>query len=238
MSPRHLIVPTAVATALVLAACSGGGDDAATTTATTVPATTAPATTAPATTAPAPVAEPLFGSVGGFVAAYTAVGGSGATQGTEFALTEDALTTGPIDDPLGDTGFISVEAIPSGVIGGAADADGAVTALFVFVDPLTGSAAPAVLSLLGSMVATPARFDEAAFAREYRSLAIEAAVRADDQIWYPSTNDSGHSVVVTVVKGAAGSNNLVEVAIVPIADEEAAKAAVKPLRNAVFSLVA
>jgi hypothetical protein len=234
---RSLTIPTVVA-ALMLPACSGGTDDTVATTAASSTAATAVAPTTLAPTTVAPSAAPLFGSLGGFVAAYTAVGGSGATQGTEFALTEDGLTTGTIDSELGDTGFISVEAIPSGVIGGATSADGAVTSVFVFVDPLTASAAPAVLSLIGSMVATPARFDEAGFAQEYRSLAIEASVRADDQIWYPSTNGSGHSVVVSVVQGAAGSNNLIEVAIVPIVDEAAAKAAVKPLRNAVFSLVA
>ena len=241
--PLPLAATCVAALALVLAACSGGDGDTAP--ATTAPASTTPATTTPATTTPATVpttaatapAEPLFGSLGGFVAAFTAVGSSGATQGTEFALTEAGLTTGSIDSDLGETGFITVDAIPSGALGGAVDAGGEVTSVFVFVDPLTLTAAPAVLSLLAAMLPTPAQFDQATFAQEYRGLASDAAFRADDQLWYPSTNGSGHSLVATVVEGASGSNNLVEVAVVPIADEAAAKAAVRPLRNAVFSLV-
>jgi hypothetical protein len=205
-----------------VAACSGGDG-----------ATSSTTTTAAALVA----AEPLFPSLSGFVAAFTAVGSSGATQGAEFALDDDTMTTGAIDSELGTSGFISLDAIPSGAIGGSTDDDGAVTSVFVFVDPLTTGAAPAVLSLLATTIASEAQFDQAAFAEQYRALAADAAIRVGDQVWVPSTNDSGHSIVVTVVEGASGGNDLVEVAIVPVADEGAAKAAAKPLRNAVFGLV-
>ena len=214
---------------LLATACSGG-DDASV-------ATTAPPTTvAPATTVADGEARSLFGSVGGFVAAFTAVGGSGATQGAQpIPLTEDALTRGPL--PSGGEGFVSVEAIPSGVVGGTIDDDGAVTSVFVFLDPLTASAANAVISLLASTMATPAQFDQIAFAEEYRSLALDAEFNADKQSWTPSANDSGHSLVTTIVEGVGDGHNLIEVAIVPIADEAAALAAVKPIRNEVFGLV-
>ena len=218
---------------LLLPACSGDDDESAATKAPVI----SPPTTAPATTAAAVEARPLFGSLGGFVNAFVAIGQSGATQGAEpFALTEDSLTRGTI--PSGGEGFVSVDTIPSGVIGGTLDGDGAVTALFVFLDPLTASAAPAVISLLGSTIATPAEFDQAGFAEEYRQLALDAAFTAGDQRWTPSSNDSGHSLVTTVGEGVNGGHNLIEVAIVPIADEAGALAAVKPIRNEVFGLVA
>jgi hypothetical protein len=44
--------------------------------------------------------------------------------------------------------------------------------------------------------------------------------------------------VTTVVAGAAGSNNLIEVAIVPVTDEADAMAAVRPIRNEVIGLLA
>jgi hypothetical protein len=214
-----------LAAALVATGCSGGDDESQ-------------ATTVPAATTVAPIAaEPLFGSLGGFVAAFVAIGQSGATQGAEpFLLTEAALTRGPI--PSGGEGFVSTDVIPSGVIGGTLDDDGAVTAVFVFLDPLTASAAPAVISLLGSTIATPAQFDQAAFAEEYRTLALDAEFNAGKQSWTASSNASGHSLVTTIVEGASGGHNLIEVAIVPIADEATALAAVKPIRNEVFGLVA
>ena len=140
-----------LAVALMATACSGG-DDASVV-----------ATTVPATTVAVVEVDPLFGTVGGFVAAFTAVGGSGATSGAQpIPLTEDVLTRGPL--PRGGEGFVSVEAIPSGVVGGTVDDDGAVTSVFVFLDPLTASAANAVVSLLASTMATPAQFDQVAFA--------------------------------------------------------------------------
>ncbi len=181
--------------------------------------------------------EPLFGSLSGFVAAFVAVGEAGITAGAEpFPLTASELTTGPL--PTGGEGFVTADAIPNGVLGGTVDADGAVTAVFVFLDPVAASAAPAVISLLGTTIATPATFDQAAFAAEYRQLALEAPSSAGEQRWTPSSNGSGHSLVTTVVEGASGSGNLIEVAIVPVADEVAAKAAVKPIRNAVIGLLA
>ena len=229
VAPKFLLSLTALglATALVGNGCSGGGEAQAT----TVPATTVPATTV------APIdAEPLFGSLGGFVSAFVAIGQSGATQGAEpFPLTEEGLTRGAI--PSGGEGFVSVDVIPSGVIGGTLDDAGAVTSVFVFLDPLTASAAPAVISLLGSTIATPAQFDQAAFAEEYRALALDAEFSADKQSWTPSSNASGHSLVTTIVEGVSGGHNLIEVAIVPIADEATSIAAVKPIRNEVFGLV-
>jgi hypothetical protein len=212
-----------VAVALLAAACSGGDDGSV-------------ATTTPATTAGPVAAEPLFGSVGAFVAAFVAVGESGVTQGAQpIPLTEDGLTRGPL--PSGGEGFVSVEAVPSGVVGGTLDGGGAVTSVFVFLDPLTGSAANAVISLLASTLDTPAQFDQAAFAEEYRALALDAEFSAGKQSWTPSSNASGHSLVTTIVEGVGTGHNLIEVAIVPIADEAAALAAVKPIRNEVFGLV-
>lgn len=244
---RRTVVP-AVCLAVCLSACSGGDGDAGgdgagsaaspttisgattNTSATTVP--TVPATSA----APSVAADPLFPSVSGFVAAFVGVGESGATQGAAaFPLTLDGLVTGPLAS--GGDGFISVDAIPNGLIGGTSDADGAVTAVFVFLDPLAASAAPAVISLLGTTIATPAEFDQAAFAQEYRALALESSARAGDQVWTPSTNGSGHSIVTSVIDRTDGGGSLIEVAIVPYGDEAAAKAAVKPIRNEVIGLV-
>ncbi len=227
--------------AVVAGGCSNGGDDAADVTPappTAAPATAAPATGAPASNRPAEPTAPLFATLGDFVVAFDSVGASGAIPaGSMLSLADAAMTTGPLL-PSGGDGFVTAEAIPSGILGGTLDADGAVAAVFVFVDPLTASAAPAVLSLIATMAATPAQFDQSAFAIEYRQLAIEAASRVDDQFWTPSTNGSGHSLVTTVVGGASGSNNLIEVAIVPIADEAEAKAAVRPIRNEVIGLLA
>ncbi len=230
---------TLVTAALVTVACGGGGgddggdDDAG---GVTVGSTTPVTVGTDGSVAPAVAPAPLFESLGGFIAAFDAVGGSGALpDGAPFSVAAAVMTTGPL--PSGGDGFVSADAIPNGILGGTLDADGRVTAAFVFVDPLTLSAAPAVLSLLGTTVATPAEFDQSAFAIEYRQLAIEAASRADDQFWSPSANGSGHSLVTTVVAGAAGSNNLIEVAIVPFADEADAMAAVRPIRNEVIGLL-
>lgn len=234
---RPRLVPTLVlTTALAAGACSAGDDAGTATTIAAAPDTTAAVTTA-VTTATAEPSAPLFGSLGGFIAAFDAVGGSGALpDGAPFSVAEATMTTGPL--PSGGDGFVSADAIPNGLLGGTLDADGRVTAVFVFVDPLTASAAPAVLSLLGTTIVTPAEFDQSAFAIEYRQLAIEASVRADDQVWTPSANGSGHSLVTTVVAGAAGSNNLIEVAIVPFGDEATAIGAVRPIRNEVIGLLA
>ena len=86
-------------------------------------------------------------------------------------------------------------------------------------------------------MATPAQFDQVAFAEEYRALALDAEFNAGKQSWTPSSNDSGHSLVTTIVEGVGSGHNLIEVAIVPIADEAGALAAVKPIRNEVFGLV-
>lgn len=241
---RIRLVAALVIAATVAVACGGdggggGGDDGGDEDAgaATVPSTPQTTSAAARSTIPAAVPAPLFGSLGGFIAAFDAVGGSGALpDGAPFSVAEAAITTGPL--PSGGDGFVSADAIPNGILGGTLDADGQVNAVFVFVDPLTASAAPAVLSLLGTTVATPAEFDQTAFAIEYRQLAIEAASRADDQFWSPSANGSGHSLVTSVVAGAAGSNNLIEVAIVPFTDEADAMAAVRPIRNEVIGLLA
>jgi hypothetical protein len=86
-------------------------------------------------------------------------------------------------------------------------------------------------------MATPAQFDQVAFAEEYRTLALDAEFNAGKQSWTPSSNGSGHSLVTTIVEGVGNGHNLIEVAIVPIADEASALAAVKPIRNEVFGLV-
>jgi hypothetical protein len=233
-SRRSHLAPLLAIASVALAACSAG-DELADIPETSIAAPTTPAPTTPAPAGAAPAA--LFGSLGGFITAFDAVGTSGAVpDGTGFGVAEATMVTGAL--PSGGEGFVTADAIPNGLLGGTRDDAGEVTAVFVFVDPLTAAAAPAVLSLIGTMLATPAEFDQPAFAVEYRRLAIEASSRADAQVWTPSTSGSGHSIVTTVVAGAAGSNNLIEVAVVPFADEADAKAAVRPMRNEVVGLLA
>jgi len=241
--------------ALLAAGCSGSDDTADTADATTTPstvATTAPPTTdAPTTTAaitttaapngttaPSNAAAPLplFASVDAFVARYDADNAAAAEQGYErFELTTDQLVTGPL--PSGATGFVAAELYDAGILGGTTGASGEVTSVYVLFDPDGTTAVPALISLLTSTIGSPAVFDITTFTEEYTVVALEAATRAGDQIWSPSINNSGHSIVVTVVAGTEGGDNLIEVAIIPVADEAEAKAAVGAARPALLSLV-
>jgi hypothetical protein len=181
--------------------------------------------------------EPLFPSLSGFVAAFVAIGQSGSLgEAATFDLRREALTVGPVDAATAPNGFLSLDAIPSGAIGGTYTDDDNVTAVLLFLDPRTATAPSAVLSLIGATIASAASFDQAAFITQYTELAVDAANLAGEQRWLASKNGSGHSIVTTVVAGDTPEANLVEVAIVPYADEAAAKAAVKPIRNAVFAL--
>lgn len=224
---------------VLTAACSSGDDGATSTTAT--PSTAAPTTRVPTTSAPttAPVddaTEPVFGSLLGFLSAFTAVGPA-VTPGSEpFALSTDSVTRGTI--ATGESAFVSATGIPGGIIGGTLGDDDAVTAAFVFVDPATPTAGTAVLSLVAATIASQAEFDQPAFIQSYGDVTADLANRAGEQRWQPSTNGSGHSLVTTVVEGVEGGGNLIEVAIVPFAAEDDALAAVKPLRNAVIGLAA
>lgn len=180
--------------------------------------------------------EPVFPSLSGFIAAYTAIGPA-ATPGSEaFPLTLDGLVRGPL--ATGEEGWVDVASIPNAIIGGTLDADEGVNAVFVFVDPASTAAGTAVISLVGATIASNAEFDQPAFVQAYGELAADAATSVGEQRWQPSANGSGHSLVTSIVEGAGGTGNLIEVAIVPIADEAGAKAAVKPLRNAVIGLAA
>lgn len=230
---------------LTTAACDGGPTSVGATTAptTTAPTTTVPTTIVPTTTVPTTTVdvgvgvatEAVFGSLLGFLSAYTSIGPA-VTPGTEaFALTTDSVTRGTI--ATGEEAFVSASGIPGGIIGGTLDDDEAVTAVFVFVDPATPAAGTAVLSLVAATVASRAAFDQPAFVQAYGDLTADLAGRAGEQRWQPTTNGSGHSLVTTVVEGVGGGN-LIEVAIVPFAGEAEARAAVKPLRNQVIGLLA
>jgi hypothetical protein len=229
MKRTALIVATG---ALALVACSGDGSPVAS----TAPVPTLLAAVADAADG-AVAAGPMFPSLSGFVAAFVAIGESGAVaQAATFDLRREALTIGPVDAATGPNGFLSLDAIPSGAVGGTYADDDSVTAVFLFLDPRTPTAASAVLSLIGATIASAASFDQAAFITQYTELASDAANRTGEQRWLASENGSGHSIVTTIVAGDTPEANLVEVAIVPYADEAAAKAAVKPIRNAVFAL--
>lgn len=236
-----------VAGLVVLAPACSSSDDAGTdtlsapTTSTDATSTDATSTTGTDTSAPAtaPVddaTEPAFGSLLGFLSAYTAVGPA-VTPGSEpFALSPDTVTRGTIT--TGEAAFVSTTGIPGGIIGGTLGDDDAVTAAFVFVDPSSPTAGTAVLSLVAATIASRTEFDQPAFIQSYGDVTADLANRAGEQRWQPSTNGSGHSLVTTVVEGAEGGSNLIEVAIVPFAGEADALAAVKPLRNEVIGLVA
>jgi hypothetical protein len=227
---------------LATAACDGDDPSGS---ATTVPATTVAVTTVPATTVPVTAVgdaavddatEAVFGSLLGFLSAYTSIGPA-VTPGAEpFALSTDGVTRGTI--ATGEEAFVSTDGIPGGIIGGTLDDDDAVTAVFVFVDPATPAAGTAVLSLVAATVASRAEFDQPEFIQAYGDVTADLADRAGEQRWQPSTNGSGHSLVTTVVEGVGDGGNLVEVAIVPFAGEADALAAVRPLRNEVIGLVA
>jgi hypothetical protein len=179
---------------------------------------------------------PLFASVDAFVERYDADNAAAAQQGYErFELTAEQLVTGPL--PSGATGFVATELYDAGILGGTTGAAGEVTSVYLLFDPDGTSAAPALISLLTSTIGSPAVFDISTFAEEYRVVALDAATRAGDQIWSPSINSSGHSIVVSVVAGADEGDNLIEVAIIPVADEAEAKAAVTTARPALLSLV-
>lgn len=230
-------------------ACSGGDDDATDAAGTTAVSTAAPDTAPPATapsgtdgigagTTIAPTGnatEPVFRSLSGFIAAFTAIGPATVPGAQPYPLMRELVTRGTI--ATGEEAFVSTDGIPNGIIGGTLDPDEGVTAVFVFVDPTSTQASTEVLSLVASTIASNAEFDQPGFVTGYRELATDVANRVGEQQWQPSRNGSGHSLVTTVVEGANGSSNLIEVAIVPIADEAGAKAAVKPLRNAVIGLV-
>lgn len=169
------------------------------------------------------------------VAAWAAANGalSAAGGGPRLELTSGDLAIAPLAS-AGD-GFAAVDVFPDGFLSGTIDPGGEVSALVITTDPTGETAASVLASSLDAVVATWAGFG--VDGQEF-SVAVDAAyadlvsggptvgeqrfVRGPDGLTYVAVL----SVIDDVVDGAPA----LEVAVIPVPDEEVARSIVELLR--------
>lgn len=204
--------------------------------------TTSPAVTSTTTTIEAPpttvAGEPaLWPSLERFLEFYSASSEAVAsdTGGETFTVSVDDVVIGEVDGF--DRGFAATAFFDAGIMVGTLNETDEVTSALLLFDPDGQSAADALSAFLVSMLGSSTSFELNALLEEYAGLVTRSRDGAGEQLWFTNTSATNHSLVVTVVEGAVAGDNLIEVAVVPVADEESAKAAVQVVRPSLLSLV-
>lgn len=246
--PESALTPTTSLADDVSAASAPAAAPARTGPSTTAALTTTPATTDdPVTTTAAPTTPTTFVSVDDepvlwsslerylefFSASSTAIAAD--TGGTTYTLTLDDVVVGDVDGFA--SGFVASEFFEAGIMLGTLNEAGEVTSTLLLFDPDGESAADALTAFLVSTLGSGTEFEFDLLLEAYPGLVSRSRDGAGEQLWYPNTARTNHSLVVTVVEGAVAGDNLIEVAIVPVADETAATAGVNLVRPSLLSLI-
>lgn len=196
--------------------------------------TSDPAVTSSPATGAAPVLWPSLGRFAEFFSASSEVIAAD-TGGTSYWLTLDDVVMGDAEG-FGD-GFVAPSLFDAGIMLGTMNESGEVTATMLLFDPDGASAADVLTAFLTSLLGSGTSFDLDPVLADYSGLVARSRDGAGEQLWFGNDGGTNHSLVVSVVEGAVPGDNLIEVAVVPIRDEESAKAGVALVRPVLLNLV-
>lgn len=220
------------------------------------PPATDPPVTEPSATDP-PVTEPspddpgtdlppdlsfLWNDVETFVAAWGDTNDELAVTDPDVAPVVLAVEDLRVDAmPSAGEGFSATDVEPAGYVAGTIDPGGEVSALVTAVDPTADRARLLLATAMITLGGAWADLDTDEFLADveagYLSFETDAASLIGEQVFVAGPFGSPYSAVLTVIDGGDRGAALVEVAVIPVDDEQVALSIVEVLRTEMTGLL-